>query len=214
MTEDKPRTDDSPSEEQILTLATQLEGHPDNVAPALLGGLVIVVRERERLLHSKIPTPPDLEAALFVPELSVPTEQARRVLPQQIPLGDAVHNLGRVALLVSALFQKRYEFLDVATRDRLHQPYRQEIFPAMPRLFAAARQAGALGVFLSGAGSTILALCRENAKAVAEAMAETGRKLSVAGQAMVVPVTSEGAQTEAIELPHRRWRRREAEDHW
>jgi homoserine kinase len=200
--------------EQILMLATQLEGHPDNVAPALLGGLVIVVQDNGRLLYNKIPIPAGLEAALFVPDFPMPTAEARQVLPLQIPRSDVVHNLGRVALLVAAVIQGRYEFLDAATRDRLHQPYREAIFPAMPAFFAAAREAGALGVFLSGAGSTVLALCRETAHLVAEAMSEAGQKLSVAGQAMVVPVTSEGAQTEAIELPHRRWRRREAEDHW
>jgi homoserine kinase len=202
------------SEQQILVLGTQLERHPDNVAPALLGGLVIVVQDDTGLLYNRIPTPADLEAALFVPEFSMPTDKARRVLPQDISRSDAVHNLGRVALLVSAFLQGRYELLDAATRDRLHQPYREAMFPAMPELFTAARQAGALGVFLSGAGSTILALCRGNGHTVAEAMATTARKKSVAGQPMVVPVSSKGVQTKVVKRRERRRRRREAEDHW
>ena len=145
------------SQDQLLSLATQLEGHPDNVAPALLGGLVIVVRHAGELLCHKVIVPSDLTAALFVPEVSVPTEEARRVLPAQVSRADAVHNLGRVALLVAALQQREYHLLDAATRDRLHQPHREKVFPAMPALLDAARHAGALGALRSGAGSTVLA---------------------------------------------------------
>jgi homoserine kinase len=199
--------------QQLLRLATKLEGHPDNVAPALLGGLVIVVQDEGQLAYDRIPVPPDLEAALFVPQFSMPTAEARKVLPHQISRNDAVYNLGRVALLVAAFAKGNYDFLDIATRDRLHQPYREVIFPAMPALFNAAREAGALGVFLSGAGSTILALCRGNAPEVAEAMAEMGQKLSIAGQAMVVPLTSQGAEATVTKPPRER-QRRGAEDHW
>ena len=104
--------------------------------------------------------------------------------------------------------------LNAAARDRLHQPYREAIFPAMPALLQAAREAGALAACLSGAGSTILALCRENAGTVAAAMAETGLRLEVEGRAMVVRVSSEGAQTLVTERPGRRRRRGEPEDHW
>ncbi len=201
------------SQDQLLMLATELEGHPDNVAPALLGGLVIVVRHKDQLLHYKIPAPVDLKAALFVPDFVMPTEEARRVLPTQIPRDNAVHNLGRVALLVASLIQGRYEFLDAATRDRLHQPYRESIFPAMPELLQAAREAGALGAFLSGAGSTILALCHDNAQAVADAMAKAAERHSLTGQAMVVPVNAEGPNVTVLRRPHRR-RRGEPEDHW
>jgi len=201
------------SQEQLLMLATELEGHPDNVAPALLGGLVIVVRHDGRLLHCRIPVPPDLKAALFVPDFVMPTEDARRVLPTEIPREDAVYNLGRVALLVASLIQGRHQFLDAATRDRLHQPYREAIFPAMPEMLHAAREAGALGAFLSGAGSTILALCHDNAEAVAEALAKAADVQSLSGQAMVVPVNSKGPKVTVLRRPRRR-RRGEPEDHW
>jgi homoserine kinase len=200
--------------EQLLILATQLEGHPDNVAPALLGGLVIVVWEEGRLVHSKVSVPNDLEAALFVPDFLMPTEEARRVLPHQVPHSDAVYNSGRVALLICAFAQGRYDLLDIATRDRLHQPYREAIFPAMPRLFAVAREAGALGVFLSGAGSAVLALCRENARVVAEAMAETARGLTLTGRALVAPVVSQGAEATLIHPPRPVRPRKGVIDHW
>ncbi len=202
------------STHRLLTLATQLEGHPDNVAPALLGGFVIAVQDEQGLIYERLDAPPDLTAALFVPDFPMPTDEARRVLPAQIPRADAVFNMGRVALLVAAIAHRRYDLLDAATRDRLHQPYREAIFPAMPRLFDAARDAGALGAFLSGAGSTIIALCRENAPAVAEAMARAAQELGIAGRPLVAPLADEGAQAEITRPPRRRPGKQPAADHW
>ncbi len=193
--------DNALSTEQLLQLALRLEGHPDNVAAALLGGLVIVVQDEGRLVYGKIPVPDDLQAALFVPSFPMSTAEARRILPARISRGDAVYNLGRVALLTTAIAESRYDLLDVATRDRLHQPYREAIFPGMPHLFEAARQAGALGVFLSGSGSTILALCTANAPAVADALAARARELELNGRAFVVPVTSQGADISHSRAP-------------
>lgn len=206
--------DNALSTQHLLRLATKLEGHPDNVAPALLGGLVIVVQDEGELVYDRIPVPADLDAALFVPQFPMPTAEARKVLPQQISRSDAIYNLGRVALLVAAFAKGHYELLDIATRDRLHQPYREALFPGMPTLFAAAREAGALGVFLSGAGSTILALCRENAATVAQAMSEVAQKLSIAGQAMVVPLASSGAEATVIKPRRERRHPKETQDHW
>ncbi|GAB4412500.1 MAG: homoserine kinase [Anaerolineales bacterium] len=202
------------STDRLLTLATQLEGHPDNVAPALLGGLVIAVQDERGLICERLDVPPDLTAALFVPDFPMPTAEARRVLPAQVSRADAVFNMGRVALLVAAIARRRYDLLDVATRDRLHQPYREAIFPAMPALFAAAREAGALGVFLSGAGSTIIALCREDAQGVADAMARAAQQLDLTGRALVAPLADEGAQAELTRPSRRRPGKQSAADHW
>ncbi|MEW6233554.1 MAG: homoserine kinase, partial [Chloroflexota bacterium] len=185
---------DALSRDQILTLAIQLEGHPDNVAPALLGGMVVVVQETGRVLCAQVPVPAGLKAALFVPDFAMLTKEARRVLPRRVERADAVYNIGRAALLVAALAQGRLELLDVATRDRLHQPYREALFPAMPRLFGAAREAGALGVFLSGAGSTVLALCQEDAEGVTQAMAAAAREAGIGGRPLVIPLSLQGAE--------------------
>lgn len=201
------------SPRQMLDVATCVEGHPDNVAPALLGGLVIAVQDEQGLIYERLDVPPDLTAALFVPDFPMPTAEARRVLPAQVPRADAVFNMGRVALLVAAMVRRRYDVLDVATRDRLHQPYREAIFPAMPALFDAAREAGALGVFLSGAGSTVIALCAGNAPAVAEGMTRAAQGLGLAGKALVAPLADEGAQAEVVQPPRRR-ARPAASDHW
>jgi homoserine kinase len=127
--------------------------------------------------------------ALFIPDFAMSTAEARRVLPDGVPRADAVFNTGRAALLVSALAQGDWAALRVAMEDRLHQPYREAIFPDMPKLIAAALETGAAGAAMSGAGSTIIALCEHDPAPVAEAMARVG----VPGRGAVASVELEGA---------------------
>ena len=115
------------------------------------------------------------------------------MLPAQVTVADAVFNMGRVALLVAGMSLDRPEYLDVATQDKLHQPYRQPLFPAIKLLFAAARDAGALGVFLSGSGSTVLALTRGREMTVAYEMFEAARLTGVAGRLEITRPTTLGA---------------------
>jgi homoserine kinase len=140
----------------LLRLADGIEGHADNAAAALLGGFVVA--GGEDLEAVRFDAPRDLRAVLFIPELRLSTEEMRGVLPDQVPLADAVANLGRVALGVAGIATGRLDYLEALTVDRLHEPYRAAAYPQLPRLIDAARQAGALGACLSGAGSTILAL--------------------------------------------------------
>ena len=184
---------DSFSREKLLDLAVYLEGHPDNVAAALLGGLQLVTREEGVLLTATVPVPADIRAVLFIPEMTMATEEARAVLPDTVSREDAVYNMGRVALLVNGLATGRLDDLRVATRDRLHQPYRQKLFPAMKVIFTAALSAGALGVFLSGSGSTILALTKGREMTVAYEMAEAARQAGIVGELKITRPTSQGA---------------------
>ena len=179
--------------DQLLDLAVCLEGHPDNVTAALLGGVQLVVREDDVLLPAPVPVPDGLGAVLFVPEVTISTERARAVLPDGVTREDAVYNMGRVALLVNALATGRLDELKVATRDRLHQPYRLKLFPAMKVIFAAAQSAGALGVFLSGSGSSILALTKGREMTVAYEMAEAARRANVVGQVKITKPSVRGA---------------------
>ena len=188
------------SQDAILHMAVELEGHPDNVAAALLGGLQLVVQD-DTLLCAPVPVPDDIHAVLFVPQVTIATEEARAVLPGSISREDAVYNMGRVALLVNALATGRLGDLQVGTRDRLHQPYRQALFPAMKVIFKAALSAGALGVFLSGSGSTILALAKGHEMTVAYEMAEAARQAGVEGQVKVTRPTGRGAHL--VETPER-----------
>ena len=188
------------SRDEILKVAFDEEGHPDNVAPALLGGLVLCVADDRRLTSVALPVPPDLRAVLFVPNFSMPTVEARRLLPSHVPHRDAVFNLGRAALLIAAFQTGRLDLLRIATEDRLHQPYRREMFPAMTRLMSAAQQAGALAACLSGAGSALLALARGREEQVAEAFRRAAERSGVVGRVFVVDVDRQGAQVDVEEV--------------
>ncbi len=178
---------------ELLEMAATLEGHPDNVAAAVLGGLQLVLSDERRLYTAPIATPPEMQLVLFIPEVRIATKDARAVLPSHISVADAVHNTSRIALLVAGMATNHPEYLKLATEDRLHQPYRQPLFPAMKVIFAAARDAGALGVFLSGSGSTVLALTQGREMTVAYEMAEAARQANVAGEVKITRPTMQGA---------------------
>ena len=141
-------------QEVLLRTAVEMEGHPDNVVPALRGGAQVSVRDADgKVLSCPIPIGAPLRAALYIPDQELATSAARAVLPAQVSLADAVHNLGRAALLVAALGAGRLELLAEAMDDRLHQPARAGLLPWLPPLLAAARKGGAFGAALSGAGT-------------------------------------------------------------
>ncbi|MFH1140094.1 MAG: homoserine kinase [Chloroflexota bacterium] len=179
--------------DMIWRLAVEMEGHPDNVTPALFGGCQIVVLDQETLVHAQVPFPEDLRAVMFIPDTPMPTEKARGILPPQVSREDAVYNTGRVALLVNALTTGRLEYLRVATQDRLHQPARQALMPAMRLLFHSALEAGAMGVFLSGAGPTVLALTQGRESTVAYEMADMADKAQLPGQVRITKPIMQGA---------------------
>jgi homoserine kinase len=183
------------SVEQLLCLAAELEGHPDNVAPAVLGGLVVAVAEPDAgLIAVPLPVPPELTAVLFVPSFVMRTRRARQLLPKLVPHRDAVFNAARTALLVSAFQSGRLELLRVAMQDRLHQPYRSQLFPAMGAVFEAALSAGACGACLSGAGSAILAFATDRQSAIGEALERAASTRGVRGRWMVADVARSGAE--------------------
>jgi len=181
----------------LLEMAATIEGHPDNVAAAVLGGMQLVISDKteegSRLYTVPINVPPGLHAVVFVPQVRITTEDARAVLPDKVTMADAVHNMGRVGLLVASMATNHPEYLAIATQDLLHQPYRQPLFPAMKVIFKAALDAGALGVFLSGSGSTVLALTQGREMTVAYEMAEAARQASVEGSVSVTQPTVRGA---------------------
>jgi homoserine kinase len=185
--------DDIFSQDDLLEMAATIEGHPDNVAAAVHGGMRLVVMDENRLYTAPIRLPEDMQAVLFIPERRIATADARRVLPEHISVADAVYNMSRTALLVASMESEHPEYLNIATQDRLHQPYRQTIFPQMKVIFAAAQAAGALGVFLSGSGSTILAFARDRAMTVAYEMFDAARLAGVEGRVEVTQPTTLGA---------------------
>jgi homoserine kinase len=187
-----------PDREQLLRVVTALEGHADNAAPAILGGLQVVAVEAEQIWHVAVPLPPGLSAALLVPDFEMSTDESRRLLPATLSRADAVHNAARAALLVGALSTGRLDALRVATDDRLHQPARARLFPAMYDVFAAATAAGALCAFLSGGGSSILAIVADGGQRVADAMAQAARVANVPAFTRVLGFSEHGAEVTEI----------------
>lgn len=178
---------------RLLALAADIEGHPDNAAAAIMGGCRIVVIDGDALITAAVSVPADLKTVLFVPEVPMPTEQARGILPQTVDRRDAVFNIGRAALLVNAFASGDLTHLATATQDRLHQPAREAIFYPMKNIFRAAMAAGALGVFLSGAGSAVLALARDREYTIGYEMADAAMKSGVDGAIKVTQPTLFGA---------------------
>jgi len=188
-----------PEQEWLLETISALEGHADNAVPALLGGLQVVVIDAGRVVHVSVPLAESLRAVLFVPDLEMSTDEGRRLLPASLSLQDAVHNSSRAALLVAGLAAGRYDVLKVATDDRLHQPARAQLFPAMYQIFQAAADSGALCAFLSGGGSSILAMTAGNEAAIMDAMKQTAAAAGVSGHARLTGFSERGAEIVAIE---------------
>lgn len=178
--------------ERILELAVRIEGHPDNVAAALLGGFQIVVQDQDDIVTSPVPIPDGLHAVIYIPDMEMPTEQARNLLEPMVDRGDAVFNIGRAALLVRAFATGDLKLLPVATDDRLHQPARQSIFRPMKNIFRGALEAGALGVFLSGAGSSVLALSMGKEFTIGYEMADAADKSGITGEVKITTPSALG----------------------
>ncbi len=182
------------STDELLALGAQLEGHADNMAAALFGGLQIVVREGSDWQRLSVPLPDELKVVLFVPDFEMPTQESRRLLPRRLSQGDAVYNIGRAALLVAALAQGRWELLDAATHDRLHQPTRGELFPALNDIFAAAKEGGAHAAYLSGGGSAVAALATEAEERIARLMQQAATARGYSGRSVITEPSTEGAR--------------------
>jgi homoserine kinase len=186
------------SRDELVTLATRIEGHPDNVAPALLGGLMVAAMEGKQVTVARFPVPRELRCVLFIPNTILLTKKARGILPKRIPRADAIYNASRVALWIAALRERRWEWLAAATQDRLHQPYRAKLVPGMYALFDAAKDAGARGAALSGAGPSIIAFTDHPGEPVARAMMQAAQRLGITGSTRVVGVSPRGANVRKV----------------
>lgn len=187
------------TQRELLGLAVEIEGHPDNVAPALLGGCRVVVQDEGEITTILVPVPDTLTAVIMIPDLPMATHEMRAVLPKTVSHADAVYNTGRVALLVAALASGNLDALRVATQDRLHQPARQEVYRAMKIVFRQAMVGGALAVFLSGAGSSIMALTKDREMTVAYEMFEAARMCGLEADMKITKPSPLGAQVIDVE---------------
>jgi homoserine kinase len=154
----------------LFELVSSLEGHPDNAAPGVYGGFCVTGKGKDRHFCLQKKLPRDLKFVAAIPDYEVETKKAREVLPETIPFQDAVHNVNRTALLVAAIWDANYDTIGNFLDDRLHQPVRSKLIPQLEPCIRAARKAGAIGGWLSGSGSTIMALTHSRADAIGKAM--------------------------------------------
>jgi homoserine kinase len=176
----------------LLAHASELEGHPDNVAAALLGGFVICADGSATRLEA----PEGLEAVLVVPHQAVRTKQARAALPPEVPMGEAVFNIAHAALLTLGLARGDWDLVARGLDDHLHQPRREHLYPRSMELVRRARDLGALGATISGAGPTVLVWCRfDQTGPVVEALRDEAGDWA---QVLRAPFEPQGADVRAL----------------
>ena len=181
----------------LLRLATEIEGHPDNVAPAIFGGFTVSVMQGGEVQTFSFLPRIKLKLVVAVPEFELSTRLARKVLPRNVSMKDAIFNVSRASMLIAALVEGREEFLPIAFDDALHQPYRKKLVPGMSEVFTAARNAGAFGAAISGAGSCLIAFTSAASgleSKIASAMVETFKVHDVQASALILDVDRHGAQ--------------------
>ena len=183
---------------EALSLAAADEGHPDNVAASARGGMTAVLQTAPLDIW-RIAMPKDLKAVVCVPSFELSTETAREALPEEVPLRDAVFNLSRALAWPAAILEKNYERLRGATEDALHQPYRRPLVPGLHEVILVALEAGALGACLSGAGPTVLAVCRakEDPERVGDAMSGAFKLKGIHAKSRVLSFDNTGLTLES-----------------
>lgn len=181
----------------ILDLATAIEGHPDNVAPAIFGGITLSIVEDSSDKHAhylRFIPPSPLNMIVAVPDFILSTKSARRVLPEVVPHKDAAFNVGRTALLVGALCQGEFSLLKQALEDKLHQPYRRKLITGMDSVFSAAMEKGALGTAISGAGPCLIAFANQNQNLIGEAMVQAFLSHGIKSYYLILNIDTDGAK--------------------
>ncbi|MBE8949317.1 MAG: homoserine kinase [Quinella sp. 3Q1] len=183
--------------QELLKLATELEGHPDNVAPALFGGFTVSVMDNGEVQTFSFLPRIKLKLIVAVPDFELSTRLARKVLPKNVSMRDAVFNISRASMLISALVEGREDLLPLAFDDAIHQPYRKKLVPGMSEVFTAAKSAGALGAAISGAGSCLIAFTTTRSgleNKIAAAMVEEFKAHDVKSKSLILDLDRRGAK--------------------
>jgi homoserine kinase len=184
------------SSQEVLKLALPLEGHMDNIVPALVGGFTLTystAQEKVNWVKGKIPD--DLRVVAAVPDFSLSTDEMRKVLPQKISLSDAIFNLSRSALLVNALQNSDWKILSEAMEDKLHQPFRTPFIPGIREIFSQVKKTGLAGVALSGSGPTVISLTKRGSeKIISEIMKNTFLEAGIDCRVLVLEADLEGTK--------------------
>lgn len=181
----------------LLSIATEVEGHPDNVTPAIVGGLVLASQEDDgSIIYRKLDWPDDWQITVCVPDYELATDIARSVLPKEVPMADAVYNAQRLAMFIEAVNTKDAELMKVALHDKLHQPYRMKLVPGLEKIMENLKhEDNILGCVLSGAGPSILIISHKNGlDKIHSIVKDTWADLNVKAEVMTLPIEKHGAQ--------------------
>ena len=181
----------------LLSIATEVEGHPDNVTPAIVGGLVLTSQEDDgRIVYTKLDWPEEWAITVCIPDYELSTDISRSVLPKEVPMQDAVFNAKRLGMFVQAVNKKDKDLMKLALQDRLHQPYRMKLVPGLDKITENLKhEESVLGCVLSGAGPAILVISlKDNLEKIKSIVSETWESLNVKAEIMTLPVEPQGAQ--------------------
>jgi len=182
--------------QEMLELALSLEGHMDNIVPALIGGLTLAYKTgQEEIKWTRIKTPLDLRIVVAIPEFALNTKEMRKVLPQKVALPEAIFNLSRSALLVNALQNSDWEVLAEAMEDRLHQPYRTPFIPGIEDMFSQIKKTGLAGVALSGSGPSVVSLTKKGSEeTISKIMKDTFLNAGITCRVLVLEADLDGTK--------------------
>lgn len=184
-------------EAALLSIATEVEGHPDNVTPAIVGGLVLTSSEEDgSIVYRKLDWPQEWNLTLCVPEYELATDISRSVLPKEVPISDAVFNAKRLAMFVHAIHTKDSQLMKLALKDKLHQPYRMKLVPGLEKIIENLKhEENVLGCVLSGAGPSVLIISeKNNLDRIKDIVKETWADLNIKADIYTLPVENNGAQ--------------------
>lgn len=183
------------SKDDILNLAVNIEGHPDNVAPAILGGVVIAVKEEGKTYYQKIEPKNNLKYFPIIPSFKLKTEESRKVLPKTLSYKDAIYNISRTGMLIAALLNGDNSVLKYACKDLMHEPYRSKLIEGINLIKEEAYNNGAVASFLSGAGPTIMTVISEN-KFYKDSIEKMLKKENLAYEVLELCLDLDGAKIE------------------
>ena len=184
-------------EKALLAIATEVEGHPDNVAPAILGGLVLATQEDDGTLsYCKLDWPDEWDITVCVPEFQLATEISRSVLPKEVPMQDAIFNAKHLGMMIQAINTKDSKLMRLAMKDRLHQPYREKLVPGMHEIMEAFKhEDGVLGCVLSGAGPSLLIVSyKYDLDKIKSIVKETWELQNIKSEIKTFKIENEGAE--------------------
>ena len=186
------------TKQEVLDYACKIEGHPDNITPAMIGGMTVSIMNDGANHYNKIPINGGIKFCALIPKLQLSTKSSRAVLPETIPFKDAVYNVGMVSMLIVSLVNGDYEGVKLACKDKLHQPYRMGLIKNYSQISSFVKKSEALGVFLSGAGPTIMVMLKKDDSNTERKLKEFLNGLSGNWETLNLEIDEDGLNIENI----------------